>query len=53
MYVTMSQKLYLECRDVVVWDKLKAWHVGTETFVTTGVRGAGDGCHGASPEISL
>ena len=49
----ISQNPYLQCRDVIVWDKLEAWHEGAETFVTAGVCGAGDGCHGAAPEVSL
>lgn len=48
-----SHTLYLQRWDVIVWDELKARHVGAKTFITTGVRRAGDGCHSAAPEVSL
>lgn len=49
----IPKKLYLQCRDVIVWDELEAWHEGAETIVTAGICGAGDGCHGAAPEVSI
>lgn len=48
-----SRTLYLQRWDVIVWDELKARHVGAKTFVTTGVCRAGDGRHSAAPEVSL
>lgn len=48
-----SGTLYLQRWDVIVRDNLKAGHVGAEAFIAAGVGGAGDGSHGAAPEVSI
>lgn len=49
----MSHTLYLQRWNIIERDQVKARHVGAETFIAAWVCGAGDGCHGPAPEVSI
>ena len=43
----------LQSSHIIIWDDGKSWHVGAVTTKAVRVRGAGDGCQGATPEVPL
>lgn len=51
--LVISHTRYLQRWNVIVWDQVKAGHVGAKTFITAWVCRAGNSCHGPAPEVSI